>query len=182
MDHWQLQQALYFLTDKTKDLDLTKPVALHSMRVAEILYRVVGDEDVVIAGYCHDLIEDADVTYEEIESEFGIYVAEMVEVNTMSDEMRGDESGTGVYFEEIAAAGEGSVNVKAADLCDNLEHFRVYHDESRWDAEKRSLVGKRELFLEMCHEYKGLPLYRIIEDYSFEDHESLYSYQLTKNI
>lgn len=174
MDQWRLQQAVEFLVHHAGDADLTKPMIIHAIRVGEILYNTGSDEDTVIAGYLHDLIEDTGVTADMIDQEFGVLVSEIVVVNTIDDEARNDSVGKRKYFEKIANVGVGAVSVKAADLADNLQHYRAYHDEEKWIREREGLSLKRDLFLEICQEYKDTSLYRVIESYSFEDHDALY--------
>lgn len=49
----------------------SKPVLLHSFKVAMILYEFNYSEDIVIAGALHDLIEDTDASYEDICNTYG---------------------------------------------------------------------------------------------------------------
>src|SRR5437764_174675 len=54
------------------------PYIEHPMAVALILDRAGFDEETVIAGLLHDLVEDTDVTLEQVREGFGDRVAEMV--------------------------------------------------------------------------------------------------------
>ena len=54
------------------------PYIEHPMAVALILDRSGYDEEVVIAGLLHDLVEDTDVTLNQVRQEFGDLVAEIV--------------------------------------------------------------------------------------------------------
>lgn len=51
---------------------------IHPFNVAYILIQLNVDEDTLIAGVLHDVIEDCEITYEEIASEFSQTVAEIV--------------------------------------------------------------------------------------------------------
>lgn len=55
------------------------PYVEHPVAVAWILDRAGFDEDIVIAGLLHDLVEDTDTTLEEIRDGFGERVAAIVE-------------------------------------------------------------------------------------------------------
>jgi Domain of unknown function (DUF6946)/HD domain len=55
------------------------PYVVHPIRVAEILDRFGYDEDVVVAGMLHDVVEDADVTHAELDLVFGTRVSALVE-------------------------------------------------------------------------------------------------------
>jgi hypothetical protein len=54
------------------------PYVSHPIRVAEILARFDAGDDVVVAGFLHDTIEDTRVTLEEIAATFGSRVAALV--------------------------------------------------------------------------------------------------------
>lgn len=55
------------------------PYILHPLEVFNILYRMGADEDLLVAGLLHDVLEDADTTVEELKAEFSEDVAEFVE-------------------------------------------------------------------------------------------------------
>ncbi len=54
------------------------PYFEHAAAVGLILDRAGFDEDAVIAGLLHDVVEDTDATLEEVEARFGLDVREMV--------------------------------------------------------------------------------------------------------
>lgn len=55
-----------------------EPYILHPVAVAEILAEYHRDADIVIAGLLHDIIEDTDYTFEDLEKRFGSTVASLV--------------------------------------------------------------------------------------------------------
>lgn len=66
------------------------PYFEHVVAVAWILDRAGFEEDVVIAGLLHDLVEDTPTTLEEIKAQFGPLVAELVDY---CSEVKHDEQG-----------------------------------------------------------------------------------------
>ena len=54
------------------------PYFAHAAAVAMILDRAAFDEDVVIAGLLHDVVEDTDATFDDVEACFGAVVGELV--------------------------------------------------------------------------------------------------------
>src|SRR5580704_12125106 len=54
------------------------PYVEHVMAVALVLDRAGFDEDTVIAGLLHDVVEDTDATFEDVAIRFGPAVAETV--------------------------------------------------------------------------------------------------------
>ncbi|NMB03192.1 MAG: HD domain-containing protein, partial [Tissierellia bacterium] len=56
-----------------------EPYVSHPIQVALILAELELDEDTVIAGLLHDVIEDTQYTHDSIQAKFGKDVAEIVE-------------------------------------------------------------------------------------------------------
>ena len=54
------------------------PYITHPMETAVIISLMTEDEDLVVAALLHDVIEDTDVTPEELEERFGRRVTELV--------------------------------------------------------------------------------------------------------
>ncbi|MCI8836766.1 MAG: bifunctional (p)ppGpp synthetase/guanosine-3',5'-bis(diphosphate) 3'-pyrophosphohydrolase [Hungatella sp.] len=54
------------------------PYISHPMEVAMIVALMTDDQDLIAAAYLHDVIEDAGVTYQELEQKFGSRIAELV--------------------------------------------------------------------------------------------------------
>ena len=54
------------------------PYISHPMEVAMILALMTDDSDLSAAAYLHDVIEEAGVTYQELEEEFGTRIAQLV--------------------------------------------------------------------------------------------------------
>ena len=53
------------------------PYISHPMEVAMIVALITDDKDLIAAAYLHDVIEDAGVTYQELEREFGSHIAQL---------------------------------------------------------------------------------------------------------
>ena len=54
------------------------PYILHPMEAAVIVSTMTNDQDLIAAAALHDVVEDADITIEEIEEKFGKRVRELV--------------------------------------------------------------------------------------------------------
>lgn len=63
---------------ETKKLYNGKPFFVHPEFVAKILFLMTEDDNLICAGYLHDLIEDTDVTYEQLKEKFGEDIANLV--------------------------------------------------------------------------------------------------------
>lgn len=75
-------------------------------------------EETLAAAFLHDICEDYDVGFEEIESKFGIEVGKAVTL--LSKEHRGDKIPLEVYYKQIAKNPIASV-VKGADRVNNIQ-------------------------------------------------------------
>lgn len=58
------------------------PYIVHPDRVAEMLEKAGANDELVCAGYLHDVVEDTPVGIDEIEKEFGAKVADLVRAHT----------------------------------------------------------------------------------------------------
>ena len=85
-DKHEIERALFFLSNALQDSGHnTKPVLLHSIQVAEMLWERGFPQDVVIAAVLHDVVEDTDITIDDVEQSFGHQVAVYVDALTVSD-------------------------------------------------------------------------------------------------
>jgi (p)ppGpp synthase/HD superfamily hydrolase len=95
------------------------------MAVAWILDRAGFEEDVVIAGLLHDLIEDTPMTLEELRLEFGSEIAELVahcsEVKT--DELGRKRPWIDRKTEHLSALVSAPVPARAIVLADKLHNL-----------------------------------------------------------
>jgi (p)ppGpp synthase/HD superfamily hydrolase len=99
------------------------PYIVHLVHVAPILLRYGYAENLVIAGLLHDSIEDQDVPLEQIESQFGPAVAEIVAALT-EQKMEGGvkrpwEQRKQDLLAQLRRASHEAVAVKAADTLHN---------------------------------------------------------------
>lgn len=60
----------------------SSPYILHPMEAAVIVGTMTDDQNLIAAAALHDVVEDADVTIEEVEKRFGKRVRELVESET----------------------------------------------------------------------------------------------------
>lgn len=108
---------------------LVKPTLLHSIRVGVSLYSYGYSEKIVVAGFLHDLVEDADITIEEIENKFGIEIARLVEVETKDSTIQDEIEKADRLINKLLVFGVDALIIKAADLLDNLILYKKRNDE-----------------------------------------------------
>lgn len=102
-----------------------EPAVCHSVRVAQILREVFGLHEcrLMVVALLHDVIEDSDAGYDDIEAAFGSEIADAVVVLTKPmfypKPLRKE-----IYESALIAASEDVLLVKLADLFDNLQSRR----------------------------------------------------------
>jgi len=64
------------------------PYIVHPVEVAITLMKSGASENLIIAGFLHDLIEDENVTYDEIQELFGEKVADLVKLVSEPEELK----------------------------------------------------------------------------------------------
>ena len=130
----------------------TIPYITHPVQVARILERYGFDENLVIAGLLHDVIEDENVPPEKLEEHFGHRVRALVCAVT---EKKADETGAarpwGVrkreQLDHLDSAAPEIAALKAADALHNLTTIIADLDEhgdtvwERFSAEPVALAG-----------------------------------------
>lgn len=107
------------------------PYVAHPIRVAEILDRFGCGEDVIVAGFLHDTVEDANISAEELTAAFGPRVAALVIAVSEPDKslpwkIRKEHSLAALEQEQDAdvlalVAGDKLDNVRS--LADTLRHL-----------------------------------------------------------
>lgn len=109
-------------TRHSGDLYITHPIA-----VAEILTSMKVDDDSIVAALLHDVVEDTEVTLEEIESEFNPNVAILVggvtklgKISSFSPNEKLAEN-----FRKLAVAMSQDIRVLIIKLADRLHNLRT---------------------------------------------------------
>lgn len=123
-----------------------EPYITHPIRVADILMKAGFRDEVVCAGYLHDVVEDTNVTLHDIQQTFGNSVANLVSSHTEDKKKSWKER----KQHTIDTVETGSLEVKSlivADKLDNLlsmeaeyahkgeemwKHFNAGYGEQQW--------------------------------------------------
>lgn len=113
---------------QTRKGDGELPYVVHPVTVGLILSRYTDDEDTIIAGLLHDVLEDTAVTETAIEREFGPRVLGMVR-DVTEPQLPGLswETRTLRYLRQLQQAPRGSLLVAGADKIANLISMIAAH-------------------------------------------------------
>lgn len=160
----EIERAIQYLVHSFESSgDNPKPVILHSTRVGMNLYNRDYEKRIVISGLLHDLLEDTDVTSDEIYSKFGKEVTNIVE-STSFDENIDDylERHYDIY-ERCFEMGRSAVAVKAADILDNSDYYGLGDSEEL----QKNQIEKMDYFIDKSEPYIGEEdIYRELNDKS----------------
>jgi guanosine-3',5'-bis(diphosphate) 3'-pyrophosphohydrolase len=103
------------------------PYIVHPVSVAGIIAELRLDTASVCAGLLHDVVEDTLATTEDIEKEFGVEIADLVDgvtklskINFTSKEDRQAEN-----FRKMVVAMARDIRVLLVKLCDRLDNMRT---------------------------------------------------------
>ncbi len=137
-----------------------EPYIVHPIKVAGIVERFGGTDDMISAAYLHDVVEDTDVTISDIEDMFGIDVAVIVEgLTDISVPEDGNRSlRKALDREHSAHASYESQFVKLADMIDNASDIGE-RDPSFNAVYRKEMI----LLLEVLDKVKGTSIYKEAE-------------------
>lgn len=109
------------------------PYSTHPIEVVEILRRHgVADDATLAAGYLHDVLEDTDVTVEQMRSEFGEEITGLVqELTNRGYPGRSFEEKHRTLAEHARKMSDKAKAVKLADRLHNLSQMDVWPIERR---------------------------------------------------
>lgn len=123
-DEYNIEKAITFLvTSINSSGHNPKPVILHSIRTAMYLYRNNYEEKIIIIALLHDLLEDTNVTYEEIEKQFGNEIASFVKALSFNIDIKDKEERWKDEIDRAITKDKISIIVKTADIFDNMDYY-----------------------------------------------------------
>lgn len=157
------------------------PYITHPVAVAEILTEIEGDPATVIAGLLHDVVEDTDVTIEDIEDRFGETIAKLVDgvtkLTRISFQTRQEQQAGNLRKMFLAMAQDIRVIlIKLADRLHNMRTLYAVPEEKQVATAQESL----HIFAPLAHR---LGIWRFkweLEDLSYRYLESEKYYHIAQ--
>ena len=104
-----------------------EPYIIHPTNVAYTIAEIGLDEQTICAALLHDVVEDTEVTYEDIQKEFGLEIAEMVDGVTKLKQIKHatiEENQVENYRKMFLAMGK-DIRVIMIKLADRLHNMRT---------------------------------------------------------
>lgn len=127
------------------------PYILHPLRVATVLADElkVYSVNLLCAALLHDVIEDTDITREQIAAEFGVDVSHVVWLLTKFDDVS-----LPAYLAAIEA--EAATGAAVVKLCDRLDNLRFLIRSPKAEKKRRYIRTTQQYYLPMaarCNSY-----------------------------
>ncbi len=146
-----------------------QPFIVHPVSVAGIIADLRLDAASVCAGLLHDVVEDTLATPDDIQKEFGLEVAELVEgvtklsqINFTSREDRQAEN-----FRKMVVAMARDIRVLLIKLCDRLDNMRTLEHVAR-DAQERIARETLDIYAPLANRL-GIQAFKSeLEDLAFK--------------
>lgn len=116
--------VLYHKNTRRKGKNI--PYVVHPLEAMSIVATITEDNELLAAACLHDLIEDTDVTYEDIKKEFGKRIADIVYEESVN-EIPNYENLSWLEVKKIALDNlkKASIDVKIVALADKLSNIRA---------------------------------------------------------
>ena len=154
------------------------PYISHPMEVAMIVALITDDKDLIAAAYLHDVIEDAGVTYQELEREFGSHIAQLVKKES-EDKSKTWMERKQATIDRLAVAEREDKILAFGDKLSNLrstaKDYMVVGDEI-WqkfhEKDKRMHAWYYGSLRSRFEDFKGFPFYQeycLLWKYVFEE-------------
>ncbi len=147
------------------------PYFSHPLAVAAILTELRADPASVATALLHDVVEDTDVTIDDISEAFGAEVARLVDgVTKLSQiEHRDEASKQAENFRKLVVAMADDVRVLLVKLADRLHNMRTLNFISNPEKRRRIALETMEIFAPLAGRIGVQRVREELEDISFRE-------------
>ena len=146
-----------------------EPYITHPLHVALYLCELNFDKETIAAALLHDLIEDTDISYEDLKKEFGEEVAEIVDGVTKLDKIKysSNEEAKADAIRKMVIAMSKDIRVLILKLADRLHNIQTIEYHQDWKQEK---IANETLYVyaPLAHRLGFQSIKHVLEDKSFK--------------
>ena len=155
----------------------------HSVAVATILAEQQMDTTTIAAALLHDVVEDSNVTLEDIKRDFGVEVAELVDGLTKiaSLTFRSTAEEQAENYRKLLMSVAKDARVIIIKLADRLHNMRTLDPLSE-DKRRRIALETRELYAPLAHRFGMAGVKAELEDLAFKHLEATDYKQLVRQV
>lgn len=120
----EFEKAIRLLSKHMPVSDETtrKPTLFHGIRVGVYLYERKYSENIVLAGILHDVLEDTEITQDELKLLFGDIVTKLVQASTKDNSVTKEER-TDELIRRCVSNGLDALIIKTADILDSFKWY-----------------------------------------------------------
>ena len=146
-----------------------EPYITHPLHVALYLCELNFDKETIAAALLHDLIEDTDLSYEDLKKEFGEEVADIVDGVTKLDKIKysSNEEAKADAIRKMVIAMSKDIRVLILKLADRLHNIQTIEYHQDWKQEK---IANETLYVyaPLAHRLGFQSIKHVLEDKSFK--------------
>jgi GTP pyrophosphokinase len=146
-----------------------EPYIIHPLCVSMILLELGMDDDTICAGLLHDVVEDTDLTLNDIRRDFGQVIANLVDGVTKIGKIPSTtkEEQVAENILKIVIAGVEDVRVIIIKLADRLHNMRTLQHRDP-DGQRRTACETMNLFVPIAHRLGIYTIQNELEELSFK--------------
>lgn len=142
----------------------------HPVEVAKIIVEMKLDTDSIVTAILHDTIEDTDLTYEDIEREFGGSIAKLVDGVTKLTKIKFREQNVrqAENFRKLLLAMSDDIRVLLVKLADRLHNMRTIQYITSDKKRERIALETMEIYAPLAERIGVQQIKTELQDISFE--------------
>ena len=171
VDESMIKNAYHYAAEvhKTQKRQSGDPYISHPLAVANILAELKLDGPTITTALLHDTIEDTKATYEEVRTNFGEEIADLVEGVTKISKLEVEKKSltAGENFRKLILATSKDIRVLLVKLADRLHNMRTINSIDKKDKRERTAKETMEIYAPLAERMGMHKVRDELEDKSF---------------
>lgn len=165
-DSFEIEKAISYLVINYNESGRNpKPVILHSLRIANMLMEMGYDKKIIIGAVLHDIIEDTNVTDEQLKEDFGQEVLDLVIVVSYDESISDPVEQYKDMYDRVLAYGKDAIILKSVDIAVNSLYIDLVPDPDK----RHQLVEKGTYFLDLMEAFSSEPAWQLLKTRNLEE-------------
>ncbi len=165
-DSFEVEKTItYLVNNYNKSGHNPKPVILHSLRIAMILLEMGYSKKIVVAAILHDIVEDTDITLEQLSEDFDEEICILVNAVSYDESISSPIMQYKDMFNRIIGIGRDAVILKCIDISVNSLYINLVPDRDK----QKELIRKGAYFLELTKDFSDEPAWKLLKSRNLEE-------------